>query len=102
MFNDFIQCVKRLSKQIQLFGLCLTVVKSVLYLNTTNPEYFRKGVEWHKVGPTLTQEVKSKDGIQMNKGLAVIALPLQNTTCDTPTLQNEFDGARHRSILLGL
>ena len=70
-------------------------LESVLYLNTTNPEYFCKCVEaisgtFHSPSDT-SEELYWK---QMNRGLAIGEWLVQNTTCDTPWIQNGINGAR--------
>ncbi len=69
-------------------------LESVLYLNTTNPDYFCQCVENMVVGNPSddTSELLAWKG--MNKGLAVLRWLIQNTTCDTPRLLNMFYGAR--------
>jgi hypothetical protein len=94
MFQEFNAARQSLEGTDSTFWLQSQLwLQSVLYLNTTNPEYFCACVEAMQVAPpTDTGEVQG--WIDLNKGLAVLRWLIQNTTCDTPTLQNEFDGAR--------
>ena len=70
-------------------------LESVLYLNTTTPEYFCKCVE--AIAGTYNSPSDSTESLwwkEMNRGLAIDQWLVDHTTCDTPGLQNGIYGAR--------
>jgi hypothetical protein len=69
-------------------------LESVLYLNTTNPEYFCACVEHFVLCPQTDTGGEEEGWKELNKNLAILRWLIQNTTCDTPMIQNEFEGAR--------
>jgi hypothetical protein len=94
-FNDFSASRQQLERSDSTLWLQSELwLESVLYLNTTNPEYFCKCVEAMQVGPATDTGGEEQYWIDQNKGLALLRWLIQNTTCDTPLLQNEFNGTR--------
>ncbi len=69
-------------------------LESVLYLNTTNPEYFCACVEAMQVADPNDTGGEEQGWINLNKALAIDEWLVQNTTCDTPFIENEIKGAR--------
>ena len=68
-------------------------LESVLYLNTSDPEYFCQCVEslpFVQASDTTVALVSKAT----NRGLAVLRWLLQNTTCDTPVLWREYEDGR--------
>ncbi len=68
-------------------------LESVLYLNTTNPEYFcacveHFGIWWPDTGGE-THAWRSE-----NRTLAIDRWLIQNTSCDTPHIQGWYDASR--------
>ena len=72
-------------------------LESVLYLNTTDPQYFCDCAV--QLSGTLTSN-PNKDTTEtlnwkaLNRGLAVLNWLVQNTTCDTPQIAGEIKSAR--------
>jgi len=70
-------------------------LESVLYLNTTNPEYFCACVE--AIAGTFHSASDTSEALywkEENCGLAIGRWLIQNTTCDTPLIQNNFNATR--------
>jgi|GEM_PF-1380424 len=73
----------------------LSWLESVLYLNTTDPEYFCQCVR--EISGTLPLPHDTSAGATSrgtNITLAVWQWLLQNTTCDTPHLWKDYEGSR--------
>ena len=78
---------------VHLYQLWL---ESVLYLNTTDPEYFCSCVEaigtnWYGTADTSRQEAVITG---INQSLAVVQWLLLNTNCDPGTLKQEYTQGR--------
>jgi hypothetical protein len=74
-------------------------LESVLYLNTTNPEYFCQCVEaiagtWSSPSDTTP----ALGSLATNKSLAVLAWLMKNTSCDTPYLWQQYEGGRNGQV----
>lgn len=70
-------------------------LESVLYLNTTNPEYFCACVE--AIAGTFHSPSDTSETLywkEENRGMSIGRWLIQNTTCDTPFLQNQFYATR--------
>ena len=71
-------------------------LKSVLYLNTTNPSYFCACVYAIPGELPVPNHIYPDTGY--NWGLAVLNWLIQNTTCDTPSLQKLYNRTRQTQI----
>ena len=70
-------------------------LESVLYLNTTNPEYFCACVE--AIAGTFNSPSDTTEPLwwkDLNRGLAIDQWLVDHTSCDTPNIQNGIYGAR--------
>ncbi len=77
----------------------LNWLESVLYLNTTNPEYFCADVEvMAQAMPLPTDTSTGWQSRQVNTPLAIFRWLIQNTTCDTPALAQEYDHTRETQL----
>ncbi len=74
---------------------CLSWLKSVLYRNTTDPEYFCSCVE--AISGVLPNPDDTLPGFRsrnINIGLAMYAWLIRNTSCDSPFLWQEYKQTR--------
>ena len=70
-------------------------LESVMYLNTSNPEYFCADVE--AISNTFTSPSDTTEELgwkATNRSLSVLRWLLQNKLCDSTALQREINGAR--------
>ncbi len=77
----------------------LAWLESVLYSNTTNPEYFCACAE--EIGGYLPFPIDTLPGNtsrETNIALAVLYWLIHNTTCDTPALSQEYDLSRQTQL----
>ncbi|HZK76071.1 MAG TPA: T9SS type A sorting domain-containing protein [Candidatus Kapabacteria bacterium] len=76
-------------------GTYLEWLESVLYLNTTNPEYFCADVEEMVSTLPLTHDTAAgHESRWTNIGLSLLRWLIQNTPCDSPELAQEYDDSR--------
>ena len=76
-----------------LYGQYGNWLDSVLYLNTTDPEYFCVCVE--QIAIRFQNKTGQWNGFQaQNIALAVVQWLLLNTDCDTSMLRNEYNSTR--------
>ncbi len=71
-------------------------LKSVLYLNTTNPEYFCQCVEALAGEIPIPYHIYPDTGYDW--GLSIYNWLIKNTSCDTPGLSGLFYGTRETQI----
>jgi len=77
----------------------LAWLESVLYLNTTDPEYFCQCAE--QIAEFLPYPLDTLPGNvsrETNIPLSVINWLIHNTTCDTPSLSQEYDRSRQTQL----
>jgi hypothetical protein len=70
-------------------------LESVLYLNTTNPAYFCACLD--AIGATFHSPSDTTETLlweEQNRQQALAQWEIQNTSCDTPFLQNQFYATR--------
>ncbi len=70
-------------------------LESVLYLNTTNPSYFCACLD--AIGATFNSPSDTTETLlwaEQNRQLALARWEIENTTCDTPILENQFNDTR--------
>jgi hypothetical protein len=87
MFNYFSASLQQLAgADTSLWLVGRQWLESVLYLNTTNPEYFCACVQ--AIGGTFHSPSDTSETLywkQQNRAFAIEEWMIQNTTCDTPT-----------------
>jgi hypothetical protein len=74
-------------------------LESVLYLNTTDPEYFCQCVEAMPL-PDLADSTPALGQLGTDRGLALDRWLLQHTTCDTAALRADYDNGRKEQYYL--
>ena len=94
-FHYMTEAVSELGNSDALRAKYLAWLKSVLYVNTTNPEYFCWDVEAIAGELPISHDTTPGTVSKMtNNTLSVIAWLMRNTTCDTPALWDQYQVSR--------